>query len=72
MKDIPEIGKEYHFFDEGKTSPSRHYICRCERVIPFGESKSVVLETEDSSKSSLYDIWKEEVVKKYLDEKYTK
>lgn len=35
MKPIPDIGKYYHFWDDGKTSLTRHYICRCERIIPF-------------------------------------
>ena len=35
MKPIPNIGEYYHFWDDGKTSLSRHYICRCERIIPF-------------------------------------
>ncbi len=26
---VPKIGKEYHFFDDGKTSLSRHYFFRC-------------------------------------------
>lgn len=37
MKPIPIIGEYYHFWDDGKTSLSRHYICRCERIIPFHE-----------------------------------
>ena len=37
MKPIPNIGEYFHFWDDGKTSLSRHYICRCERIIPFHE-----------------------------------
>lgn len=70
-KCIPEIGKEYHFWDDGKSSPSRHYICRCERVIPFKEAKNIVFELKDyfdpknselfiPYKVSLYEIWKKE------------
>lgn len=65
---IPEVGKEYHFFDDGKTSPSRHYICRCERVITPEEAKNIIFEPKDydseeekTHQTTLYDIWKDEV-----------
>lgn len=61
MQSIPEIGKEYHFFDDGKTGPSRHYICRCERVIHIGEAASMVIDTKDEDgnpyKETLFEIW---------------
>lgn len=47
LKPIPEVSKEYHFWDDGKSSPSRHYICRCERVIPYKEAKNIVFELKD-------------------------
>ena len=65
-KPLPEVGKEYHFFDDGKTSPGRHYICRCERIITSEEAKSITVEvpgeecTKDNpvtDKISLYDHW---------------
>lgn len=37
MKAIPEVGKEYYFFDDGKTSPSRCYKAKVIRVIPYDE-----------------------------------
>lgn len=40
-QDLPKIGEYYHFFDDGKTSMSRHYICRIERIITPEESKSI-------------------------------
>ena len=36
---IPEVGKEYHIFDDGKVRPSRHYIAKILEVIPFDECK---------------------------------
>lgn len=33
LEPIPEVGKYYHFFDDGKLFPSRHYICRVERLL---------------------------------------
>lgn len=71
LKSIPEVGKEYHFWDDGKSSPSRHYICRCERVIPYKEAKNIVFELKDYPdpknnelfipyKVSLEEIWQKE------------
>ena len=59
---IPEIGKEYHFFDDGKTSLSRHYICKCEKVITPKEVKTIIFDFDDSE-ITLYDIWKDESFK---------
>ena len=43
---VPEVGKEYHIFDDGKISPSRHYTAKIVEVIPFEEcSNKVLLET---------------------------
>lgn len=73
LKPVPEVGKEYHFWDDGKSSPSRHYICRCERIVrSIKEAKSIMFTlkhyegfTKDSPyteyEMSLYDIWKNEV-----------
>ena len=67
MKQVPEIGKYYHFWDDGKSSPSRHYICKVERIITPEEAKDVMLKvtTCDTEKNeeifvetSLYDHWK--------------
>lgn len=44
LKPVPAVGTEYHFWDDGKTSPGRHYICRCERVINPEEAKSIIVE----------------------------
>ena len=32
---IPEVGKFYHFWDDGKCGVSRHYIAKCEEIIPI-------------------------------------
>ena len=62
-KEIPKIGKYYHFFDDGKLAASRHYICRVERIITPEEAKSVIVEVPndyvDNIKDaiSLYDHW---------------
>ena len=32
---LPKIGKRYHFFEDGKSEPSRHYIIEVTNVVPF-------------------------------------
>lgn len=66
LKSIPIVGKEYHFWDDGKTSPSRHYICKVERIITPEEAKNIIVRVPhwDFEKKenffvevSLYDHW---------------
>lgn len=66
MKAIPEIGKYYHFWDYGKSSPSRHYICRVERILTPEEAKSIKVmapewhydnKTIGYVETTLYDHW---------------
>lgn len=40
---VPEVGKEYHTFDDGKTNPSRHSITKITEVIPFIACKDTAL-----------------------------
>ena len=70
IKNLPEVGKEYHFWDDGKTSTSRHYICKCERIITPEEAKSIIVTVpewnfdfneNEFNDISLYDHWKIEV-----------
>jgi hypothetical protein len=65
MKSIPEIGKYYHFWDDGKTSPSRHYIARVERIVPVTESIDIKIQymdpyLEELVPESLWNIWNSE------------
>ena len=67
MKPIPEVGKYYHFFDDGKTSPSRHYIARVERIVPITDSVDILIPhfdqyLEELVPMSLWDIWNESKV----------
>lgn len=71
LKQIPNIGEFYHFWDDGKTSPSRHYICKCERIITPEEAKSIIVTVPewDYDKNEnifneipLYEQWKIEVL----------
>lgn len=36
---VPEVGKKYHIFDDGKIRPSRHSITTIAEAIPFAEFK---------------------------------
>ena len=76
LEPIPEVNEVYHFWDDGKSSPSRHYICKCERVIKPKEAKKIIFDllkypngtkadTPIAYKKSLYDIWKELVKEHY-------
>ena len=70
-KKLPKIGEFYHFWDDGKTSVSRHYICKCERILTIEEAKDIIVTVPewDFDKNennfndmSLYEQWKEEVL----------
>jgi len=79
LKPIPEIGKQYHFFDDGKISFSRHSIATVVEILTIEQAKhrtfniwdrdiidakENIYKAECHSKS-LYDLWKEEVVRCY-------
>ena len=66
LKPLPVVGEFYHFWDDGKSSTSRHYICKCERIITPEEAKNIkvtVPEWDYEKKEnyfvevSLYDHW---------------
>ena len=33
LQPVPEVGKEYHAFDDGKIRPSRHYIAKIVNIL---------------------------------------
>jgi hypothetical protein len=57
LQPVPEVGKEYHIFDDGKISPSRHYIANIVDVLPF---EKVV-----NPESALYKAWEENIAECY-------
>lgn len=69
-KNIPEIGKEYPFFDDGKITPSRYYNATIIEIIPIDEAKNIIISTpRDYDQElgqnkfidmSLLDIWIDE------------
>ena len=62
---IPEIGKEYYFFDDGKISPSRCYKAKVLRIIPYDECEEVFdvydYDCDQKIPKTLKEIHKEEV-----------
>ena len=65
MKENIQIGKTYHFWDDGKSALSRHYICKCENIISLEDSKMIMIPTSCWNQSqpgqpelkTLYDLW---------------
>lgn len=54
MTNIPEVGKEYHIFDDGKIRPSRHYIAKITEVIPFEKADQEIVCAWRSEVESAY------------------
>lgn len=52
---IPEVGKEYHIFDDGKIRPSRHYVASIANIISF----------EECTDEELHKAWRENVKEAY-------
>lgn len=48
---IPEVGKEYHIFDDGKVKPTRHWTARITELILFS----------DCTDEKVIDAWKSDV-----------
>ena len=46
-KILPEVGKKYHFFDDGKLHMQRHYIATVLRIVPFDEAKDIIVKEFD-------------------------
>ena len=67
---LPQIGENYHFFDDGKITPTRHYIAKCLEIIPFEKFKDTQIDgvvvyddyfdDDKFETQSLYEIWKRE------------
>lgn len=71
-ENIPEVNKNYHFFDDGKIRESRHYIATVKKLITPEEAKSVIIDCEFRAYCvSLYDIWKEEIEEHRQTENFT-
>lgn len=69
LKPIPEVGKFYHFFDDGKLSPGRHYICKVEQIVSESNANDIIIKDipvwDDNNEcyrenSTLADCWLKE------------
>ncbi len=71
-KPIPELGKQYHFWDDGKCGPGRHYICQVSKIFLPDQAKTYMVRTPnldvpwDTTEPvwelrTLWDVWKEQV-----------
>lgn len=65
-ENIPEIGKEYYFFDDGKISPSRCYKAKVLRVIPG--NTDMILEIPDSETDKMIPVSLQDIHKREVDE----
>ena len=54
---VPEVGKEYHIFDDDKISTSRYFTAKITKVLPFDK----VVNPE----SQLYKAWEENIKEAY-------
>lgn len=63
MMTTPIIKNYYHFFEEGSLKINKHFICRCERIITFEESKKLILNYRHEKLDSLYNIWWQKISK---------
>lgn len=57
---IPEVGKFYHFWDDGKCGVSRHYIAKCEEIIPIKSAETYLIADQYHNKKSLLKLWVKE------------
>ena len=55
LQPVPDVGKEYHIFDDGKIRPNRHYVIKILEVIPFSEFTD----------SDMLEVWREEIKECY-------
>ena len=69
-EEIPIVGNYYHFWDDGKTSSSRHYIAKCEEIITCKQAKGILISVpvwneetnqNDFERVTLYERWQEQV-----------
>ena len=51
LQPVPEVGKEYHIFDDGKIKPSRHYVAKVVELISTEDAKEI---------TGLLEIWEQE------------
>ena len=69
-QEVPKVGEYYHFWDDGKTGPSRHYICKIENIIKIKDAKNILVNVPEYNITThenvfcdvtLYDRWQYQV-----------
>jgi hypothetical protein len=53
MRKLPEIGKFYDCYDDGKIHDSRKYLVRITNIIPFSEISSEILKNGKNIKKDM-------------------
>lgn len=62
MEQVPVIGEQYHFFDDGKVRESRHYMATVLDIITPKQTKDIYINRQwEDTPVSLYTIWREEI-----------
>ncbi len=66
-QEVPQVGRQYHFFDDGKITPSRHSIATVTRVVPFSEADSIIVKEREWDLEIYVDkpiteVWKKNVI----------
>ena len=59
-QNVPEVNKEYHTFDDGKISPSRHAITKVLEVIPFEIAEPWLVESWKKNVEECYWLYEKE------------
>lgn len=67
LKPIPDVGKTYKFYDDGKIRPTRQYDATVLRLVSVKEAKKIEIHTSNETKT-LYEFWKGEVDDHIMDE----
>ena len=60
LQPVPEVGKEYNAFDDGKIRPSRLEHVKIVEVIPFDKADEVLLNTWKQEVEECYWLYAEE------------
>lgn len=64
MEQVPVIGEQYHFFDDGKVRESRHYMATVLDIMTPEQVKDIYVNRLGLDIwESLYKVWREEIDK---------
>lgn len=69
LKPISKVGKFYHFFDDGKLSPGRHYICKVEQVVKYDDARDIIKDISVWDNNGAYHKENNTLIECWLNEK---